>query len=113
MKMGERPNHPTKRHTSRDFRVFIDIQVVVEVNELEMNRLPENGKRDCRQEKADAGNRPAVGPTRRAAFGVRRAGVGGSWHLTRQRIGSAGRRDRGVFVPASTHGLIAGSRKPA
>ena len=65
MDVGERPDDPLERQSPGDFRVIIHVIVVVVIDKVVPQRLPENGKRDRRQKKADAGDRPAVIQTRR------------------------------------------------
>jgi hypothetical protein len=50
----ERPNDSGQCEAAGYDRVFIDVDVVVEVNEFVAKRLPENQPRDCDQKKANA-----------------------------------------------------------
>jgi hypothetical protein len=50
----ERPNDSGQRQAAGYGRVFIDVNVIVEINEIVAERLPENQPRDCDQKKANA-----------------------------------------------------------
>ena len=43
----ERPNNSGQREAAGYDRVFIDVNVIVEINEFMAKRLPENQPRDC------------------------------------------------------------------
>ena len=68
---GKSPDNPLLRKTLGDHRIFIDIIVIVEVNEPVMQRLAENGKSDRGQDKANRCHLPALSR--------REVGDGGFW----------------------------------
>jgi hypothetical protein len=55
----ERPSDSGQCETAGYDRIFIDVNVIVEINEFVTKRLPENEPRDCDQKKANAKNEPA------------------------------------------------------
>ena len=62
MELRECPNDAFKRQTPGDNRIIIDILVVVEIDEIVMQCLPETGKGAHRQRKAQHRHEPARGP---------------------------------------------------
>jgi len=60
MDVGERPENPGERQTTGNIRIVVDVGVVVVIDEVVMNRLPEDDRRDRRQKDANAQNLPAV-----------------------------------------------------
>jgi hypothetical protein len=52
MSMRERADYPFSGKSSYDERIFIDVNVIVKINEIVSQRLTEYGPRDCHQTKA-------------------------------------------------------------
>ena len=57
MKMGKRSNHAIEREALYDARIFININVVIEIDEIISERLPKNQPDDCDQTETDGKGR--------------------------------------------------------
>src|ERR1043166_5020469 len=53
MSMRERTDYPLGGKPSNDERIFIDVHVVIKIDEIVSDRLAEHGPGDCHQTKAD------------------------------------------------------------
>lgn len=59
--MGKRAEYAVPRNSSRDGRVLIHVQVIVEIDEIVPQRLTKNEPSDCNQNQADIQRREAFG----------------------------------------------------
>ena len=53
MSMRECVDYPFSGKSSYDERIFIDVDVIIKIDEIMTQRLTEYGPRDCHQTKAD------------------------------------------------------------
>ena len=53
MSMRECVDYPFSGKSSYDERIFIDVDVIIKIDEIMSQRLTEYGPRDCHQTKAD------------------------------------------------------------
>ena len=60
--MGKSPQNSRSGQTTRDVWVFVDIGVIVEIEELVMDCLAENEPCDRREKNADPEDQPALAP---------------------------------------------------